>query len=196
MISKAKKFNRLCCLTFEEKALTDAFIQAANRKIIQKLLLDRDQNRPSGSSARQQAQVNAALRAGVEVRTQSGPKTLHQKYIITDDSYLLFGSFNSTWNSKWHCHETGMGTCSPVMIETLSKNFETLWATAKPYSLEDSTKDKEEKEKRLAAKKDARAQSSREKSLSRDRSSSSSQSSRKENSAHSQATSGGAEPSL
>ena len=87
-ISMAQKTILVHAYAFTSLKIADALIEAKNRGIDVKILVDRSQIKSKGS------QVKRVLDKGIPIYIDVVPGIAHNKVIIIDNSYVLTGSFN------------------------------------------------------------------------------------------------------
>lgn len=91
-IDTAQESIRLMGYSFTSPEVTRALIQAKQRGVDVKAVLDWKANSTKGSSG--VAAMNLLVNAGIPVRTVSQFKIMHDKVIITDGRNVETGSFN------------------------------------------------------------------------------------------------------
>jgi cardiolipin synthase A/B len=76
------------------------------------------------------------LADGAGVRTLDQPK-MHAKPVVADGAQAVVGSANITYSGMDNNRELGIRVAEPEIVRRLGETFETDWAHAKQYRLND-----------------------------------------------------------
>jgi phosphatidylserine/phosphatidylglycerophosphate/cardiolipin synthase-like enzyme len=91
-IQRANSTIHIMIYSFTFDAIRDALIQAKNRGVDVKIVMERDNANGTGSEYR------TLKNAGIDIRLDSNPNDMHDKVAIIDSHIILTGSFN--WSAK------------------------------------------------------------------------------------------------
>ena len=140
MIDRARTKVAATFFTFDNVRVQTALESAKARGCAVLVLMDRSQ--VQGTASREQpAATKSLIEAGVEVRTASssdGRHVLHQKTVMADESFVLVGSANGTFNSERKCFELAIATTEPAAVGSVCRKFEELWGRGKAVTADDA----------------------------------------------------------
>lgn len=112
--------------------LLDGLIEAKNRGVAVRVLVDRDREQdPYLSTVINQAAKDFLIQAGVECRWDTEDKLLHSKFLIIDD-LVVIGSHNWSAGSYFRFDDWSVAINSPGLTQEISTRFDSLWDAATP----------------------------------------------------------------
>ncbi|WP_419773126.1 phospholipase D family protein [Klebsiella aerogenes] len=125
-IDTAQKSIRLMGYSFTSPEVTRALIQAKQRGVDVKAVLDWKANGTKGSAGA--AAMNLLVNAGIPVRTVSQFKIMHDKVIITDGRNVETGSFNFSRAAARNNSENALVIRDyPVLAESYLQHWQSRW---------------------------------------------------------------------
>ncbi|EMW0831550.1 phospholipase D family protein, partial [Klebsiella aerogenes] len=132
-IDTAQESIRLMGYSFTSPEVTRALIQAKQRGVDVKAVLDWKANSTKGSAG--VAAMNLLVNAGIPVRTVSQFKIMHDKVIITDGRNVETGSFNFSRAAARNNSENALVIRDyPVLANTYLQHWQTRWKMGKDWS--------------------------------------------------------------
>lgn len=132
-IDTAQESIRLMGYSFTSPEVTRALIQAKQRGVDVKAVLDWKANSTKGSAG--VAAMNLLVNAGIPVRTVSQFKIMHDKVIITDGRNGETGSFNFSRAAARSNSENALVIRDyPVLANTYLQHWQTRWEMGKDWS--------------------------------------------------------------
>lgn len=121
-IKKAKKTLNICVFNLTNDDLAKAVIDRHNAGVKVRVVSDDECKTNKGSDIQRLAD------AGIPVRTDAAPTYhMHNKFMIVDDTYLLTGSFNWTFQAGSSNQENLLVVDHPYYIERYTAEYEKLW---------------------------------------------------------------------
>ncbi|MER3450752.1 MAG: phospholipase, partial [Thermus sp.] len=72
------------------------------------------------------------LRAGIDVRKDANPYTLHDKVMVIDETWVITGSYNFSNNAWRSNNENLLVLKSPELAQRYKKEVEALWEAGTP----------------------------------------------------------------
>ena len=126
-IKKAKGRIDGSIYSFNSVPIADALLAAHRRGVKVRILADRSQRNVKNG------QLPRLDQAGVPIRIARGVKSMHNKVLIIDGSYVLTGSFNWTRPGEEKNAENLLCIKSNLLAAHYKKDLEKHWAKAKPY---------------------------------------------------------------
>ena len=110
------------------KVLLDELVNAKNRGVEVKVLLDRDRETDPYKSTVINTQAKEYLEAnGIECRFDKEEILLHSKYLIVDDNLCVLGSHNWSAGSYFQFDDLSLVVKSSELSQQLTNRFENLW---------------------------------------------------------------------
>ena len=131
-IVTAQQSIRLMGYSFTSPEVTRALIQAKQRGIDVRVVLDWKANSAKGSSG--VAAMNLLANAGIPVRTVSQFKIMHDKVIITDGRNVETGSFNYSRAAANSNSENALVIRDyPALADTYLKHWQSRWEMGRDW---------------------------------------------------------------
>ena len=131
-IVTAQQSIRLMGYSFTSPEVTRALIQAKQRGIDVRVLLDWKANSAKGSAG--VAAMNLLANAGIPVRTVSQFKIMHDKVIITDGRNVETGSFNYSRAAANSNSENALVIRDyPALADTYLKHWQSRWEMGRDW---------------------------------------------------------------
>lgn len=125
-IDAAQKSIRLMGYSFTSPEVSRSLIQAKQRGVDVKVVLDWKANNAKGSAGA--AAINLLVNAGIPVRTVSQFKIMHDKVIITDGRNVETGSFNFSRAAARSNSENALVIRDyPVLADTYLQHWQSRW---------------------------------------------------------------------
>lgn len=125
-IDTAQKSIRLMGYSFTSPEVSRSLIQAKQRGVDVKVVLDWKANNAKGSAGA--AAMNLLVNAGIPVRTVSQFKIMHDKVIITDGRNVETGSFNFSRAAARSNSENALVIRDyPVLADTYLQHWQSRW---------------------------------------------------------------------
>lgn len=125
-IDAAQKSIRLMGYSFTSPEVSRSLIQAKQRGVDVKVVLDWKANNAKGSAGA--AAMNLLVNAGIPVRTVSQFKIMHDKVIITDGRNVETGSFNFSRAAARSNSENALVIRDyPVLADTYLQHWQSRW---------------------------------------------------------------------
>lgn len=113
--------------SFTSKPIAQALIDAKNRGVSVRIILDHSQK----SQKYSKNIVQALILAGIDVRFDNSVKIAHNKTLIVDGSKVVTGSYNWTHSAEFNNAENILFIQSPTIADQYTKYFETRWKISK-----------------------------------------------------------------
>lgn len=111
------------------KDLVHKLIDAKNRGVEVRVLLDRDREEdPYKSTVINTKALDALKAGGVDARFDSEENLLHSKFLVLDSEYAVVGSHNWSAGSYFHYDDRSIVIKSQEFAQELQQRFEALWA--------------------------------------------------------------------
>jgi len=130
-IDAAAKRIDVAVYTFTSRPLAQALVDASNRGVRVRVILD-----PSNASG-SYSKAAYLVKNGIEVRTEKGAGLMHHKFALVDDSVLITGSFNWTASAEAENDENILVLKGfPATCRSYSREFERIWHEGKVWSEE------------------------------------------------------------
>ncbi|MVT05864.1 phospholipase D family protein [Enterobacter sp. 10-1] len=125
-IDAAQESIRLMGYAFTSPEVSRSLIQAKQRGVDVKVVLDWKANNAKGSAGA--AAMNLLVNAGIPVRTVSQFKIMHDKVIITDGRNVETGSFNFSRAAVRSNSENALVIRDyPILAETYLQHWQSRW---------------------------------------------------------------------
>lgn len=133
-IVTAQQSIRLMGYSFTSPEVTRALIQAKQRGIDVRVVLDWKANSAKGSAG--VVAMNLLANAGIPVRTVSQFKIMHDKVIITDGRNVETGSFNYSRAAANSNSENALVIRDyPALADTYLKHWQSRWEMGRDWSV-------------------------------------------------------------
>lgn len=128
-IESAKKQVLVAAYSFTNKSIARALVDAKNRGIEVKVVLDKSQQSEKYTAA------TFLANEGVPVRIDSQHAIMHNKYLVIDGNTVETGSFNYTSNAaKRNAENAIVIRDDPALAARYTKDWQLHWDHAKPYA--------------------------------------------------------------
>lgn len=121
-IKMAKKNLCICVFNLTNDVLAAAIKERHDNGVLIRVITDDECMTNKGNDCKELADY------GIPVRTDSAPEYhMHNKFMIVDDTFLLTGSFNWTFQAGAHNQENLLVVDHPFYIEKYVTEFNKLW---------------------------------------------------------------------
>lgn len=132
-INSAQQRIRLMGYSFTSPEVSRALVQAKQRGVDVRVVLDWKANKEKGSAGA--AAMDLLVNAGIPVRTVSQFKIMHDKVIITDDRNVETGSFNYARAGAQSNSENALVIRDyPVLASTYLQHWQSRWEMGKDWN--------------------------------------------------------------
>ena len=111
----------ICVFTITDNRVSDAIVDAQQRKVQVRIISDDDKAHDAGSD------IARFKRLGIPVRSDSASSHMHHKFAILDNQRLLTGSYNWTRGAAEYNEENMILTHDDRLVERFARVFEGLW---------------------------------------------------------------------
>ncbi|REJ74677.1 MAG: endonuclease [Planctomycetota bacterium] len=111
----------VCVFTITDDRITDAILQAHQRRVNVRIVTDDDKSFDLGSDI---ARLDAA---GVPVRIDRTPDHMHHKFAVFDSVRVVTGSYNWTRSASRVNHENLVVINDPAAARSFQSVFDDLW---------------------------------------------------------------------
>lgn len=126
LIAGAQSEVAFLAFTFTSDPLADALLEAADRGVVVRGVIERDQAEAAGGDY-------ARLRqSGLDVRLDNSPGTLHHKLLLIDGRIVATGSYNFTRSAEQANDENVIILHDRQAAATLQAEFQRLYQSASP----------------------------------------------------------------
>jgi len=126
-VGKANKQILVAAYEFTSAPIARAIVDAKNRGVDVKAVLDRTQAKEGYSAAKFLAD------AGIEVRIDYVPAIMHDKFLCIDGATLETGSFNYTTSAAKRNAENAIAIDDPQLVVRYANEWLRLWQESQPY---------------------------------------------------------------
>ena len=120
-IDGAEEFINIAMYTFTDVEIAQAILEARDRGIDIKILLDRSQVKAKYSRSRYFVQN------GIEVRISSNSYIMHNKFAVIDNEIVITGSYNWTASAGERNDENLLVIDDNYIVERYQDQFNNLW---------------------------------------------------------------------
>ncbi len=120
-INKAEISIDVAMYTFTDKEISQAVVEAKERRVKIRIYLDRSQVEAKYSSSR------LLVEKGLEVRVSSNNYIMHNKFAIIDGKLVITGSYNWIASASTRNDENLLVIDDEEIILRFQKQFENLW---------------------------------------------------------------------
>ena len=121
LLNRARNSVDICVFTITDDRVSDAILDACQRRVKVRVISDDDKSGDRGSD------IERLQDRGVEVRIDRTDDHMHHKFAIFDHHLLLNGSYNWTRSAANRNQENFLVTGDPRFVEDFSRQFERLW---------------------------------------------------------------------
>jgi phosphatidylserine/phosphatidylglycerophosphate/cardiolipin synthase-like enzyme len=126
LIDDARSRVDFLAYTFTSDALADALLRAAERGVTVRGVMELDEVEAAGSD------YARMRRAGIDVRKDTNPGTMHHKLLLIDDGVVATGSYNFTRSAEESNDENLVILFSPDAAAELEGEFLGIYDVATP----------------------------------------------------------------
>jgi len=123
-ISRANESVHVMIYGFTLDHLSKALIDAMKRGVEVEVVIERESAYWRGS------EHERLLQAGVDVKLDGNPYTMHHKVAIIDGKIVIIGSYNWTWSAENKNDENVVVLMSTSLAESYEKEFQRIWLMA------------------------------------------------------------------
>ena len=123
-ISRANESVHVMVYGFTLDDLSEALIEAEGRGVEVKVVIERESAYWSGS------EYERLLSAGVDVRLDGNPHTMHHKVVVIDGKIVITGSYNWTWSAENKNDENIVILMDEGLAGSYEKEFQRVWLEA------------------------------------------------------------------
>ena len=123
-ISRANESVHVMVYGFTLDDLSEALIEAGERGVEVRVVIERESAYWSGS------EYERLLRAGVDVRLDGNPHTMHHKVVVIDGKIVITGSYNWTWSAENKNDENIVILMDEGLAGSYEKEFQRVWLEA------------------------------------------------------------------
>mgnify|MGYP001163277032 CR=1 FL=1 len=121
LLRQARSKVDICVFTITDNRVSDAIIEAHERRVAIRIISDDDKSADRGSD------ISRLAEAGIAVLSDESDDHMHHKFAIFDHCILLNGSYNWTRSAANKNKENILITGDPRFIEDYARLFEKLW---------------------------------------------------------------------
>lgn len=123
-VNETKKTLDICIYQIDSSDITDAIINAYKRGVKVRMVIDSDTNNTEA--------MKRIREAGIPVVDDNGRGAyMHNKFIISDNSWVWTGSYNLTNNASWKHNDNVIKINSRYMSENYLAEFEEMFINKK-----------------------------------------------------------------
>lgn len=126
LVAQADSEIDFLAFTFTSDPLTEALIEAAARGVTVRGVMERDQAQAAGSD------IGRMQAAGLDVRLDHSPGTMHHKLLLIDGIIVATGSYNFTRSAEMANDENLIVLDDPAAAALIGAEFARLYAAASP----------------------------------------------------------------
>jgi phosphatidylserine/phosphatidylglycerophosphate/cardiolipin synthase-like enzyme len=126
LISQAKKSVYVAIYSFTRDGLARALIDAKNRGVEVKVVIEEDNAYGQGSD------YQMLKDAGVDVRLDGNPATMHHKFMIVDGELVVTGSYNWSTAAEDRNDENFVVIRDKAVVDRFTQEFNRLLSIARP----------------------------------------------------------------
>jgi len=123
-ITRANESVHVMIYGFTLDDLSKALIDAMRRGVEVKVVIEKENAYWKGS------EYERFLQAGVDVRLDGNPYTMHHKVVIVDGKIVVTGSYNWTWSAENRNDENIIILMSRSIAENYEKEIQRVWLVA------------------------------------------------------------------
>ncbi|MCD6421479.1 MAG: phospholipase D family protein [Thaumarchaeota archaeon] len=123
-ISRANESVHVMVYGFTLDDLSEALIEAKGRGVEVRVVIERESAYWSGS------EYERLLSAGVDIRLDGNPHTMHHKVVVIDGKIVVTGSYNWTWSAENRNDENVVVLMDEGLAESYEKEFQRVWLEA------------------------------------------------------------------
>jgi len=124
LIGRANKSVHVMIYSFTLDELSEALIEAKNKGIDVKVVMEANNAFSKGSEYRK------LLEAGVRVKLDRNPALMHHKVMIVDGEIVVTGSYNWSWSAENKNDENLVILDDPETASLYEEEFQRVWSQA------------------------------------------------------------------
>jgi phosphatidylserine/phosphatidylglycerophosphate/cardiolipin synthase-like enzyme len=124
LIDSAEKYVHVAVYSFTLDVLRDALIRAKGRGVDVKVVIEKEQSRVQGS------EYENLLKAGVNVKLDGNPATMHHKFVVVDGKIMVTGSYNWSYSAEEKNDENLIVISNPDIAKFYEAEFNRIWNQA------------------------------------------------------------------
>ncbi len=121
LIKRAEKSVHVAVYSFSRDGLARALVEAKNRGVEVKVVIERDNAFTQGS------EYDFLRQSGVEVRLDGNAASMHHKFMIVDGEVVVTGSYNWSTAAEDRNDENIVILRDRMIAEAFSREFARLW---------------------------------------------------------------------
>ena len=125
LIKNARKSVHVMIYSFTLDELSEALIEAKNRGVDVKVVIERENAYGRGS------EYQKLLEAGVEVKLDGNPSLMHHKVMIIDGEVVVTGSYNWSWSAENRNDENLVVIEDSELASLYEEEFQRVWGQAR-----------------------------------------------------------------
>ncbi|MCX6072318.1 MAG: phospholipase D-like domain-containing protein, partial [Chloroflexi bacterium] len=126
LIDDARSQVDFLAFTFTSDALAEALLRATERGVTVRGVIELDQVEAAGSD------YDRMRQAGIDVRQDTNPGTMHHKLLLIDEGVVATGSYNFTRSAEESNDENVIILYSPEAAAQLEVEFTSIYQAATP----------------------------------------------------------------
>lgn len=127
LVNSAKKTLDGAFYDIQDPDITKAFIRAKQRGVEVRLVTDNESLKDKEDPTKPRQSIIDLQNAGITVKADTGPKLMHDKFMIVDNSVVWTGSMNITTSSIYHHNNNSILIRSPKMAENFNVEFKRMF---------------------------------------------------------------------
>lgn len=121
VINNSKIAIDLSIFSFTSKNISNALIEAKNRNIAIRVVMETDQAINSSSK------YNKLLENKIPIKLDNKSGYMHNKYLISDNTIVITGSYNYSANAEFNNYENILIIENPELANIYTNNFNEMW---------------------------------------------------------------------
>jgi len=126
LIKDSSESIDVMCYSFNARQIAESLLEAHNRGVIVRIILDRSQTKKKGS-------VHKFFKKnGIDIRLISGVRrgVMHNKVAIFDSKTAVTGSYNWTEEAEHLNYDNALFSDDADIVDAYKKEFQKLWINA------------------------------------------------------------------
>ena len=121
LLGRTRRKLDICVFTITDNRVSDAIVDAQQRKVQVRIISDDDKAHDAGSD------IGRFKRLGIPVRSDRETSHMHHKFALLDNQQLLTGSYNWTRGAAEYNEENIILTNDDRLVARFAHVFEGLW---------------------------------------------------------------------
>jgi phosphatidylserine/phosphatidylglycerophosphate/cardiolipin synthase-like enzyme len=121
LIDNTKSTLDIAIFSLTSDEITAAIISAKERHVHIRLIMDKQQSKIRGGD------YILLKNSGVNIKLDNTSGYMHNKYVISDNTYILTGSYNFTANAEKRNFENFIISNDLELVNEFNKNFTEMW---------------------------------------------------------------------